>query len=215
MAFSYSVMLDLAGCTALVAGGGKVAARKIRRLLDAHAKVTVIAPAFCETLERLAACGEITCESRPVTLADIDQLAPFVVFAATDDHAVNRAIAAYCIERGILVNSITEPERGSFAVQAEIPREHYAVSISTFGQGPGFAKALREYLEPLLDTRLDLALDVYTDVRAWLFATVDDSTARVATLRNLTLARICAMIDEGTTDYDELLERVKEWLSYS
>ena len=60
MAFGYSVMLDLAGRRALVAGGGEVAARKIRRLLAADAEVTVIAPAFSTPIrneERITPTG--------------------------------------------------------------------------------------------------------------------------------------------------------------
>lgn len=215
MAFGYSVMLDLTGRRALVAGGGEVAARKIRRLLAAGAEVTAIAPAFCAELEEACARGLLCCEKRAFALADIAALDPFIVFAATDDVALNKAIAAYCDEARILVNAITDPQNGSFSVQAEIPRARYAVSVSTYGQGPGFAKALREYLEPVLDERLDLAVEVYIGVRQWLLASVDDPKQRQAQMRRLSLKRIYELIDAGITDHDELSERVKEWLSCS
>lgn len=215
MAFGYSVMLDLTGRRALVAGGGEVAARKIRRLLTAGAEVTAIAPAFSAEIAKDCARGLLRCERRAFQLADIAALDPFIVFAATDDAALNKAIAAYCDAAHILVNAITDPQNGNFSVQAEIPRARYAVSVSTYGQGPGFAKALREYLEPVLDERLDLAVEVYIGVRQWLLASVDDPKQRQAQMRRLSLKRIYELIDAGITDHDELSERVKEWLSCS
>ena len=137
MAFGYSVMLDLTGRRALVAGGGEVAARKIRRLLAAGAEVTVIAPAFCAEIVEDCARGLLRCERRAFQLADIAALDPFIVFAATDDAALNKAIAAYCDAARILVNAITDPQNGNFSVQAEIPRARYAVSVSTYGQVRG------------------------------------------------------------------------------
>ena len=44
MAFGYPVMLDLTGADVLVVGGGAVAARKVAGLVEAGARVTVVAP---------------------------------------------------------------------------------------------------------------------------------------------------------------------------
>lgn len=212
MAFTYSVMLDLTERNVLVVGAGKVAVRKVKRLLKSGAKITVVAPNSSEDLLALAQCQMIAYIKRPFDLKDIVELEPFLVFAATDNPVLNETIAQYCTTNNILVNAITDPINGNFSVQAEIKKRNYAVSISTFGHGPGFSKAMREYLEPVLDDRLDLAVDVYIGIRQWLFETQDNTDLRIACMRRLTLKKICSMIDEGTTNYDELLEKVKEWL---
>lgn len=212
MAFTYSVMLDLTERNVLVVGAGKVAVRKVKRLLKSGAKITVVAPNSSEDLLALAQCQMIAYIKRPFDLKDIVELEPFLVFAATDNPVLNETIAQYCATNNILVNAITDPINGNFSVQAEIKKRNYAVSISTFGHGPGFSKAMREYLEPVLDDRLDLAVDVYIGIRQWLFETQDNTDLRIACMRRLTLKKICSMIDEGTTNYDELLEKVKEWL---
>lgn len=212
MAFTYSVMLDLTERNVLVVGAGKVAVRKVKRLLKSGAKITVVAPNSSEDLLALAQCQMIAYIKRPFDLKDIVELEPFLVFAATDNPVLNETIAQYCTTNNILVNAITDPINGNFSVQAEIKKRNYAVSISTFGYGPGFSKAMREYLEPVLDDRLDLAVDVYIGIRQWLFETQDNTDLRIACMRRLTLKKICSMIDEGTTNYDELLEKVKEWL---
>lgn len=212
MAFTYSVMLDLTERRVLVAGAGQVAFRKVKRLVKSGAKITVIAPNPCEDIFDLAQRQLISYEKRPFDLNDIVEFSPFLVFAATDNPALNEKIAQYCTANNILVNAITDPANGNFSVQAEIKKKNYAVSISTFGHGPGFSKAMREYLESDLDDRLDLAVDIYIGIRQWLFETQEDSDFRVACMRRLSLKKICSMIDEGTTNYDELLEKVKEWL---
>ena len=212
MAFTYSVMLDLTERNVLVVGAGKVAVRKVKRLLKSGAKITVVAPNSSEDLLALAQCQMIAYIKRPFDLKDIVELEPFLVFAATDNPVLNETIAQYCATNNILVNAITDPINGNFSVQAEIKKKNYAISISTFGHGPGFSKAMREYLEPVLDDRLDLAVDVYIGIRQWLFETQDNTDLRIACMRRLTLKEICSMIDEGTTNYDELLEKVKEWL---
>lgn len=51
----YPVMLDLVGRPCLVIGGGTVADRKVRGLVDAGAQVTVVAPALGESLADLVA----------------------------------------------------------------------------------------------------------------------------------------------------------------
>ena len=212
MGFTYAVMLDLQGQNVLVVGGGHVAARKVSALCEAGACVKVIAPKICDEIyER----QDVLCEKRCFELEDIEHARPFAVFAATDDPAVNRMIAERCKERQILVNTITDPFIGNFSVQSKILRQDYAVSISTFGHGPGFSRELREYLESVLDDRMDRALKIYLDMRAWLRETVQDSDERVSLLRCLHLEDIIAIVDIEPFDYDECIEKVKKWLSCS
>ena len=212
MGFTYAVMLDLQGQNVLVVGGGHVAARKVSALCEAGACVKVIAPKICDEIyER----QDVLCEKRCFELEDIEHARPFAVFAATDDPAVNRMVAERCKERQMLVNTITDPFIGNFSVQSKILRQDYAVSISTFGHGPGFSRELREYLESVLDDRMDRALKIYLDMRAWLRETVQDSDERVSLLRRLHLEDIIAIVDIEPFDYDECIEKVKKWLSCS
>ena len=50
MAFSYPVTLNIKGRRCTVVGGGEVALRKVRSLLDEGADVTVISPELCHGL---------------------------------------------------------------------------------------------------------------------------------------------------------------------
>src|SRR5258706_911180 len=84
----YPVELDLVGKLAVVVGGGAVALRRTRALVEAGALVTVIAPDVTSELAAL-----------PVTVGrrryrDGDLAGAWLAHAATDDPAVNAAVAA-------------------------------------------------------------------------------------------------------------------------
>jgi uroporphyrin-III C-methyltransferase / precorrin-2 dehydrogenase / sirohydrochlorin ferrochelatase len=84
----YPIELDLAGKRAVVVGGGQVALRRTRALVDAGANVTVIAPA---TAPEFAALGVTVCQ-RPYR--DGDLAGAWLAHAATNDPQVNAAVAA-------------------------------------------------------------------------------------------------------------------------
>lgn len=215
MSFNYSVMLNVENKPVLVVGGGTVAKRKIKDLIALKAKVTVIAPSILEDIQNFTLTDFCQCLQRPFQLSDIETFHPFIVFAATDDFALNREITNYCNHHQILVNSITEPSEGSLSVQATIRKPQYAVSVSTYGQGPGFSKTLKEHLQTVLDERFDLVVQLYIDIRQWLFETYDDSDVRINYLRKLTFQNINSLMNDEALEYDQLLEKVKEWLSCS
>ncbi len=216
MSFNYSVMLNIENKPVLVVGGGTVAKRKIKDLLALKAQVTVIAPSILdEIFDIIASVENCHCKQRTFHLSDIADLRPFIVFAATDNLLLNREITNYCNANQILVNSITEPSEGSLSVQAAIRKPQYAVSVSTYGQGPGFSKTLKEYLESVLDDKFDLAVKLYVDIRQWLFTVYDDSEIRIHYLRKLTINNIYSLMNEEALEYNQLLEKVKEWLSCS
>jgi uroporphyrin-III C-methyltransferase / precorrin-2 dehydrogenase / sirohydrochlorin ferrochelatase len=83
----YSLMVDLAGRRAIVVGGGRVALRRTRILLESGANVVVIAPVVLPELAAL-----------PVTVLprryrDGDLAAAWLAHAATDDPLVNARVA--------------------------------------------------------------------------------------------------------------------------
>jgi siroheme synthase-like protein len=141
MAF-YPVFLDLRGRLAVVAGGGPVAVRKMRGLLEAGAHVRVISPELSEELP-------VEWKRRRYRRGDLAGAA--LAFAATNDRAANRRIAEHAAELGIPVNVADRAAECSFLVPARIRRGRLQIAISTSGDSPRVAKSLRKQLEKLLD----------------------------------------------------------------
>ena len=91
----YPIFLDLARRRVVVVGGGRVASRRVRDLLDAGADVTVVAPEIDPALEALG----VGIVRRRFAPADLDSCR--LVLACTDDHDVNATVAAAAEERGV------------------------------------------------------------------------------------------------------------------
>jgi uroporphyrin-III C-methyltransferase/precorrin-2 dehydrogenase/sirohydrochlorin ferrochelatase len=74
-----------------------------------------------------------------------------LAIAATDDRAVNEAVAAAGRERNVLVNVVDVAELSSFIVPAIVDRSPLIIAISTGGVAPVLARLVRERLESLID----------------------------------------------------------------
>lgn len=144
--FHYPAMLRVAGKRCVIIGGGTVAARKLGSLLEAGANVTVIAPTFCEAVQRHSQEATLIKDSyRPQYLQ-----AAFVVIAATNDKAVNRQITA---DAPCLVNNITEPELSNFTVPSAIREGDITLALATGGM-PAFTRLLKKQLAQLITPAL-------------------------------------------------------------
>jgi precorrin-2 dehydrogenase/sirohydrochlorin ferrochelatase len=135
----YPVFLDLRGRRCVVVGGGEVALRKVDGLLAAGAKVTVVAPRIHEMPPG------VTVLQRGFAPADLD--GAFFAISATDDRAVNSAVAAEAEARGIPVNVVDVPAESSVILPAVVRRGEFVLAVSTGGASPAFARLLRERLE--------------------------------------------------------------------
>jgi precorrin-2 dehydrogenase/sirohydrochlorin ferrochelatase len=147
----YPLFLDLGGQPATVIGAGKVATRKIRSLLAAGARVTVIAPTGTAAIGTLARARKLRWLRRRYRAGDLRGAR--LVIAATDNPELNRRICAEARRRRLLVNCVAPPEAGNFIVPAVARRGTLTIAISTGGASPGLAKRLRRDLERVLRRR--------------------------------------------------------------
>jgi uroporphyrin-III C-methyltransferase/precorrin-2 dehydrogenase/sirohydrochlorin ferrochelatase len=137
------VFLKLTGRSVLLVGGGTVAASKLRMLLDARARVTVVAPDIRPDI--LAA--DVTLVRRPFKASDLDGHW-LVVAAAPPD--VNREVSAAAEARRIFVNAVDDPRNATAYLGGVLRRDGVTVAISTDGRAPALAGLLREALGEVL-----------------------------------------------------------------
>lgn len=140
----YPIFLDLRGRPVLVAGAGKVALRKTRGLVDAGARVTVVAPAC------LPEFAELPVRVVPRRFRESDLRGMALVFAATDRRAVNRRIGETARRRGIFANIADASEECDFVVPARVERGMVQIAIATGGRNPRVSAELRRKLEATL-----------------------------------------------------------------
>ena len=125
----------------MVVGGGEVANRKARKLLQARARVVVISPDVRPEIESMAA------EVCRRTYREGDLEGAFLAFAATDRREVNAAVAREAREKGIPVNVADDPTEGDFALPSTLRRGRLQVAVSTGGASPTLARRIRRELE--------------------------------------------------------------------
>lgn len=143
----YPAFLKLWGRPVLLVGGGKVAASKLRGLLEAGAVVTVVAPEISAELYR----PFVRLLRRRFEPEDLDGCW-FVVSAAPAE--VNREVAQAARARRIFVNAVDDTDAASAYLGGVVRRGGATVAISTGGRAPALASLLREALERLLPDNL-------------------------------------------------------------
>jgi precorrin-2 dehydrogenase/sirohydrochlorin ferrochelatase len=144
----FPMFVKLAARPCVVVGAGGIAESKIESLLQAEARVTVIAPEALQRVQAWAESGEITWERREYREGDL--AGAFLVVAATATPAVNRAVFAEASERGVLCNAVDDPPFCDFYFPSVVRRGELQIAISTAGESPALAQRLRKEINAQL-----------------------------------------------------------------
>jgi len=146
------IFCQLRGRACLLVGGGDVAERKARLLLDAGAQLTVNALTFIPQFTAWAAEGMLTLVEGEFSETLLDEC--WLAIAATDNDAVNQRVSDAAETRRIFCNVVDAPKEASFIMPSIIDRSPLMVAISSGGTSPVLARLLREKLESLLPQHL-------------------------------------------------------------
>ena len=161
----FPVFLKLTGRKVVIVGGGPVAASKLSALLDAGARVTVVAP---EVTPEIAE-SRVTIHRRPFETSDLD--GAWLAVAAAP-RAVNRDVAAAADTRRVFVNAVDDPPNASVYLGGVVRRGGVTAAISTDGRAPALAGLIRQALEALLPEE---------EVKQWLLVARDQRAQWTAT----------------------------------
>jgi precorrin-2 dehydrogenase/sirohydrochlorin ferrochelatase len=164
----YPVFLDVQGRRCLVVGGGRVAQRKVRGLVEAGAQVTVLSPELTPSLRRLVNKRKIRHVARRYRKGDLRGY--FLVYGATDDASTQNLIAAGIKQSAVLLNIVDRPGLCNFIAPAVVKRGDLILAISTGGASPALAKKLRQELEQSLGPEYARALRFLQSLRKKLIA---------------------------------------------
>ena len=178
----YPVALHVRGRRAVVVGGGGVAERKVRGLLDGGAAVTLIAPEVSPALAALAAAGTIAWESRRYAPGDLR--GALLAFAATNDDIVNAAVVADARAAQVLVNDAADAARGDFATPAVHRAGSLTVAVDSGGLSPSFTRRVRDELAVQFDSRYARAARTLGALRERVTAVVPEAL-RAPVMRHL------------------------------
>jgi len=179
---TYPIMLKLTGHRAVVVGGGPVGLRKVDTLAQAGAEVTLVAPELSGQPPR-----GVTVLRRPYAPQSVE--GAFLVFACTDDAALNSRIARDARAAGALVNAADQPDDCDFHVPASVCDGDVTVAIGTAGASPALAGNLKRRLATALGPKIGQFAALLRDLRGQLRSAEDDLDKRGRIMKDLSSDR--------------------------
>jgi len=189
------IYIDIKGHRCVVVGGGEIAARKAGLLIRAQAKVTVIAPQLCTTLQTMLEANEIEYRNGLFEMEDMDNCE--LVIAATNDNTVNQDVYHEAKRRNIQVNVVDHPELCSFIFPSIVDRSPVVVAVSTGGTSPVLARILRARLETYIPAKYGRLASMVAGFRNEIKKRLPDSTVRRRFWERILQGPVAEMIFAG------------------
>ena len=162
----YPIMLNLQGKKCVVVGGGHVALRKVKMLLDCGADITVISPKPHLGMAKLFEKKAIRLFHRDYKVGDL--MDATLAVASTDVREINRTVAHEAKRLGILVNVVDDPRLSSFILPSFFRRGNLTIAVSSAGTSPALARKIRSNLEKSLGKEYATLLSLISEVRSAL-----------------------------------------------
>ena len=159
----YPLFADLNGRRCVVIGGGMVALRKVTTLLGYGAKITVVSPTATQRLRRYAKQRKIEHLARRFRPSDLR--GAWLVYAATDDQAINELVYRTATRRRIFTNVVDQKPLCSFIAPAIFKRDLLTIAVSTGGASPTVAKRLRQDFQRMIGSAYGPMLRLLMDLR--------------------------------------------------
>jgi precorrin-2 dehydrogenase / sirohydrochlorin ferrochelatase len=169
----YPVFLNLNGKKTVVVGGGKVAERKIRALLQTKADITVISPEITARIRREEIKGRIRYICRQYKQGDLKNA--FLVIAATDSAKINERVSR---EAPGLVNVVDTPNMCNFIVPSVIKRGPLRIAVSTSGVSPALSRSIRQEIEQCYSKEFSAYLRSLRTIRSEAMKRIKDPQKR-------------------------------------
>ena len=139
-----SFNIQIKGKSVVIIGGGSVAERKVSNFLLSEARLTVISPTLTYTLQKLRDNCQIEHVARRYEEGDL--AGAFITIAATNDHAINLAVARESQQLGILVEVTDNAAEGNITSPAIFRQGDLSIAVSTNNKAPALSAAIKREL---------------------------------------------------------------------
>ena len=150
----FPLFINLENKKILVIGGGKVATKKIEKILEYGANITVVTENVVE--EKLLQLENVKIENNQKIENDkakIEKLVKgyFLVIAATDNEELNENIANVCDSNGMLINNVSSKVKMNAMFGGIVKNSEFQIAISTSGKNCKRSRAMKSEIQKVLD----------------------------------------------------------------
>lgn len=150
----FPLFIELERQKILVAGGGKIAERRIEALLPSGCRILVVSPWVTGNLRQKGGEGEIE-----ILLTDFDTFLISsrakekfrMVLAATDSPEVNRRVADFGRREGACVNRADCREDSDFYFPGIVRKGPLVIGVTASGKDHRLAKQVTDSLRKMID----------------------------------------------------------------
>lgn len=204
----YPVNLSLKNKKCVVFGAGKVALRKVKRLLECGAAVSVIGQEILPQFKRLLEKKKIIFKNKRAGLKDLKRA--FLAVAATDDRKLNALVSAYCLEKNILVNVADSPKECNFTLPSVLRRGNLTISVSTDGLSPALAKNIRRDIQQRFGFEYARLLRLMKQIRPEALKKIKNPRIRKILFKKIFQPEILALFKKNKQQ--QAGKRIREYL---
>ena len=150
----FPLFVNLKNKKVLVIGGGKVAFKKISKIMEYEADITVIAENIAE--EKLLELENLRIENNRKIENNKDEIEKlvkeyFFVIATTDNEELNENIAEICDSKGILINNASSKTKMNVMFGGIVKNDEFQIAISTSGKNCRRSRAMKSEIQKILD----------------------------------------------------------------
>lgn len=187
------VALRVEGAPILVVGGGTIATRKVLSLLECGACVTVVAPELGSGLQ--AVRSQFKYFERGFEAGDLESCS--LVFACTNDAALNSHIAELAREKGLWCQVASDADRSTLHSAAVVRRDKICIGVTTGGGSPALSKLLREEIEKCIGPEYAQLLGWMDEQRGKLKEDLRTQSERAQLWRAVLESEVLSLLREG------------------
>lgn len=203
----FPLMIDLKNKDILVFGGGKMACKRIKKLIKYEPNIKIISKEFDDKIFKLQEkyYKNITIVNKSYDKKLIDK-SYFLIIAALDDNKKNEEISQIAKEKNILINNMSDFKNGDILFPAFIDEQDIKISICTNGASPNISKALKKEIKKLIDDDLKDKLKELRELRCFLKDKLDEEK-RHKILKKASKMNLKEILDLKK----ELKNEIKDW----
>ena len=145
----FPMFVDLSDKKIVVVGGGNIATRRVKTLLQFTRNITAVAPKTTMELHELGKAGYVNLINCPVKRSDFDMA--YMVISATNDWKLNDEIYRVCKEEGIYVNVADDKSKCDFYFPGVYMKDEVVVGITASGLNHKKARKVRVAIQEAME----------------------------------------------------------------
>jgi precorrin-2 dehydrogenase/sirohydrochlorin ferrochelatase len=172
----YPVFIDLKGKTVLVLGQYRVLEFKIKKLIEAGAKIRLISDILPENLKELTASSQVEFLGKEFQEKHLNNI--WLVICGTFDSSLKEKVLQLTSQRRIFCNFVDEPDICSFISPSVITRGDITIAISTRGKSPALNKLIKRKISDLIGDEYNVFAELMGKIRPKVLKNISDQKQR-------------------------------------